>query len=92
MRRRSEETGALLVFDEVQSGVGRSGYPFAADGLGIVPDVLTTAKSLAAGLPLSGITASAEILDAPQVGGLGGTYGGNPLACAAALDDGDRRV
>jgi 4-aminobutyrate aminotransferase/(S)-3-amino-2-methylpropionate transaminase len=84
LREAAREHGILFAADEVQTGFGRSGALFAFERYEIVPDMVLMAKSLAAGLPLSGITASAEILDRPQVGGLGGTYGGNPLACAAA--------
>ena len=77
--------GIVLIMDEVQSGIGRTGKLFASEHFGIEPDVLLTAKSLAAGLPLAGITGRAEMMDAPHVGGLGGTYGGNPLACRSAL-------
>jgi 4-aminobutyrate aminotransferase / (S)-3-amino-2-methylpropionate transaminase / 5-aminovalerate transaminase len=77
--------GILFVADEVQTGFGRTGSMFACEHYGIVPDLLISAKSVAAGLPLAGVTGRAEIMDAPGVGGLGGTYGGNPLACAAAL-------
>ena len=79
------ERDILLVADEVQSGMGRTGKMFASEHYGVVPDVVTTAKSLGAGLPISGVTGRAEVMDAPHVGGLGGTYGGNPVACAAAL-------
>jgi len=77
--------GIVLIMDEVQSGIGRTGNLFASEHFGIEPDILLTAKSLAAGLPLAGITGRAEMMDAPHVGGLGGTYGGNPLACRSAL-------
>ena len=77
--------GILFVADEVQTGFGRTGSMFACEHYGITPDLLISAKSLAAGLPLAGVTGRAEIMDAPGIGGLGGTYGGNPLACAAAL-------
>jgi 4-aminobutyrate aminotransferase/(S)-3-amino-2-methylpropionate transaminase len=77
--------GILFVADEVQTGFGRTGSMFACEHYGIVPDLLISAKSVAAGLPLAGVTGRAEVMDAPGVGGLGGTYGGNPLACAAAL-------
>ncbi|RMG98170.1 MAG: 4-aminobutyrate--2-oxoglutarate transaminase [Candidatus Dadabacteria bacterium] len=79
------EHGIVVVADEVQTGFGRTGTLFASEQFGLVPDVLTTAKAMASGFPLSGVTGRAEILDAPPVGGLGGTYGGNPLSCAAAL-------
>ncbi len=75
----------LFIADEVQSGFGRTGAMFASERYGITPDILISAKSIAGGLPLAAVTGRAEIMDAPGVGGLGGTYGGNPLACAAAL-------
>jgi 4-aminobutyrate aminotransferase/(S)-3-amino-2-methylpropionate transaminase len=75
----------VFVADEVQTGFARTGEMFACDDEGIVPDLIVTAKGIAGGLPLSAVTGRAEIMDAPHVGGLGGTYGGNPLACAAAL-------
>lgn len=79
------ENGIVFVADEVQSGFARTGAWFASELFGIEPDVVTTAKGIAGGLPLSGVTGRAEIMDAAGGGGLGGTYGGNPLACAAAL-------
>ena len=69
----------------MQTGFARTGDMFACDHEGVVPDLIVTAKGIAGGLPLSAVTGRAEIMDAPHVGGLGGTYGGNPLACAAAL-------
>lgn len=75
----------LFIADEVQTGFGRTGAMFASERYGITPDILVSAKSIADGLPLAAVTGRAEIMDAPGVGGLGGTYGGNPLACAAAL-------
>ncbi len=75
----------LFIADEVQSGFGRTGKMFACERYGVVPDILVSAKSLGAGLPLAAVTGRAEIMDAPGMGGLGGTYSGNPLACAAAL-------
>ncbi len=83
-RSVARDSGILFAADEVQTGFGRTGAWFAFERYDIQPDMVLMAKSLAAGLPLSAITAGAAILDAPQVGGLGGTYGGNPLACAAA--------
>jgi 4-aminobutyrate aminotransferase / (S)-3-amino-2-methylpropionate transaminase / 5-aminovalerate transaminase len=77
--------GILLIADEIQTGFGRTGRLFAVEHAGVLPDLLVTAKSLANGMPLSAVTGRAELMDAPQVGGLGGTYGGNPIACAAAL-------
>ncbi|MET4640002.1 4-aminobutyrate--2-oxoglutarate transaminase [Mycetocola sp. 2940] len=75
----------VFIADEVQTGFARTGDLFASNHEGIVPDIVVTAKGIAGGLPLSAITGRAEILDATHPGGLGGTYGGNPLACAAAL-------
>jgi len=77
--------GVLFVADEVQTGFARTGQMFACEHEGIVPDLITTAKGIAGGLPLSGVTGRAEIMDSVHPGGLGGTYGGNPVACAAAL-------
>ncbi|MFC7487053.1 4-aminobutyrate--2-oxoglutarate transaminase [Knoellia sp. CPCC 206453] len=77
--------GVVFVADEVQTGFARTGEMFACDHEGVVPDLIVTAKGIAGGLPLSAVTGRAEIMDAPHVGGLGGTYGGNPIACAAAL-------
>lgn len=77
--------GILFIADEVQSGFGRTGAMFASERYGITPDILVSAKSIAAGMPLAAVTGRAEVMDAPALGGLGGTYGGNPLACAAAL-------
>ncbi|MBB6627601.1 4-aminobutyrate--2-oxoglutarate transaminase [Nocardioides sp. KIGAM211] len=77
--------GVVFVADEVQTGFARTGDWFACDREGVVPDLIVTAKGIAGGLPLSAVTGRAEIMDAAHAGGLGGTYGGNPLACAAAL-------
>jgi len=77
--------GVLFIADEVQSGFGRTGTLFASEYFGIEPDILVSAKSLGGGLPLAAITGRAEIMDAPGPGGLGGTFAGNPLSCAAAL-------
>ncbi|MBW8871601.1 MAG: 4-aminobutyrate--2-oxoglutarate transaminase [Leifsonia sp.] len=77
--------GVVFIADEVQTGFARTGTMFASEQFGITPDLIVTAKGIAGGLPLSAVTGRAEIMDAPQVGGLGGTYGGNPLACVAAL-------
>jgi 4-aminobutyrate aminotransferase/(S)-3-amino-2-methylpropionate transaminase len=79
------QTGAVFVADEIQTGFCRTGDWFACDDENVVPDLVTTAKGIAGGLPLAAVTGRAEIMDAPHVGGLGGTYGGNPVACAAAL-------
>jgi 4-aminobutyrate aminotransferase/(S)-3-amino-2-methylpropionate transaminase len=79
------ENGVLFVADEIQSGFCRTGDWFACDHEGVVPDLITTAKGIAGGLPLAAVTGRAEIMDAVHAGGLGGTYGGNPVACAAAI-------
>lgn len=77
--------GIVLIADEVQSGLGRTGKFFAIEHYGIEPDLILTAKSLGGGLPIAAVTGQAEIMDAPGVGGLGSTFAGNPLSCAAAL-------
>jgi 4-aminobutyrate aminotransferase/(S)-3-amino-2-methylpropionate transaminase len=79
------ENGILFIADEIQSGFCRTGDWFACDYEGVVPDLVTTAKGIAGGLPLAAVTGRAEVMDSVHVGGLGGTYGGNPVACAAAL-------
>ncbi|MBA2769692.1 MAG: 4-aminobutyrate--2-oxoglutarate transaminase [Sporichthyaceae bacterium] len=79
------DTGAVFVADEIQTGFARTGEWFACEHEAVVPDLLTTAKGIAGGLPLAAVTGRAEIMDAVHVGGLGGTYGGNPVSCAAAL-------
>lgn len=81
----AKDNGIVFVADEIQSGFCRTGRWFACEEEGVVPDLITTAKGIAGGLPLAAVTGRAEIMDAPHVGGLGGTYGGNPVACAAAL-------
>ena len=77
--------GIVFVADEIQTGFGRTGTMFACEHEGVVPDLITTAKGIAGGLPLAAVTGRAELMDAVHGGGLGGTYGGNPVACAAAL-------
>jgi 4-aminobutyrate aminotransferase / (S)-3-amino-2-methylpropionate transaminase / 5-aminovalerate transaminase len=77
--------GVVFVADEIQTGFARTGMMFACDHEAVVPDLITTAKGIAGGLPLAGVTGHADIMDAPHPGGLGGTFGGNPVACAAAL-------
>jgi 4-aminobutyrate aminotransferase/(S)-3-amino-2-methylpropionate transaminase len=77
--------GIVFIADEIQTGFCRTGDWFACDAEGVVPDLITTAKGIAGGLPLAAVTGRAEIMDAVHPGGLGGTYGGNPVACAAAL-------
>jgi 4-aminobutyrate aminotransferase/(S)-3-amino-2-methylpropionate transaminase len=81
----AKANGVVFIADEIQTGFGRTGAMFAVDHEGVVPDIITTAKGIAGGLPLSAVTARAELMDAIHAGGLGGTYGGNPIACAAAL-------
>lgn len=81
----SKDNGIVFVADEVQTGFCRTGKWFACEHEGVVPDLITTAKGIAGGLPLAAVTGRAEIMDAVHAGGLGGTYGGNPIACAAAL-------
>jgi 4-aminobutyrate aminotransferase / (S)-3-amino-2-methylpropionate transaminase / 5-aminovalerate transaminase len=80
-----ERHGILYVDDEIQTGIGRTGPVWAIEHYGVLPDVLVSGKSLGGGLPLAGVTGPAEIVDAVAPGGLGGTFGGNPLACAAAV-------
>jgi 4-aminobutyrate aminotransferase len=84
LRALCDEHGILLIADEIQTGFARTGKMFALDHVGIQADVVTMAKGLAGGFPLSAITGRADVMDASQVGGLGGTYAGNPVACAAA--------
>ena len=79
------DNNVVFVADEVQTGFARTGKMFACEHEGVEPDLIVTAKGIADGLPLSGVTGRAEIMDAPHISGLGGTYGGNPIACAAAL-------
>ena len=79
------ENGIVFIADEVQTGFARTGDMFACEDEGVIPDLIVTAKGIAAGLPLAGVTGRAEIMDAIHLSGLGGTYGGNPIACAAAL-------
>lgn len=85
LRHRCDEHGILLVFDEVQCGFGRTGRPFAAETLGVAPDVLLFAKGVASGLPLAGIVAGADLMARWPNGAHGSTFGGNPLSCAAAI-------
>jgi len=85
LRELCDRHGILLIADEIQTGFGRTGKFFAIEHSGVEPDLMTVAKSLAAGFPLSGVVGKADVMDAPDPGGLGGTYGGNPVACAAAL-------
>ncbi|MDF1729278.1 MAG: 4-aminobutyrate--2-oxoglutarate transaminase [Sulfitobacter sp.] len=85
LREICDQHGILLIADEVQAGFGRTGTWFAIEHSGVVPDLITVAKSMAGGYPLAGVIGRADVMDAMDPGGLGGTYGGNPVACAAAL-------
>jgi len=85
IRKYTSDNGIVFVADEIQTGFCRTGSWFACEHEGIVPDLITTAKGMAGGLPLAAVTGRAELMDAVHPGGLGGTYGGNPVACAAAL-------
>ncbi|GAB3614643.1 aspartate aminotransferase family protein [Humibacter ginsengisoli] len=85
LQKWANDNDVVFIADEVQTGFARTGTMFASEQFGIVPDLVTTAKGIAGGLPLSAVTGRAQIMDSSQVGGLGGTYGGNPIACAAAL-------
>jgi len=85
LRSICDEHGILLIADEIQCGFARTGKLFAIEHSGVKPDLIATAKSLAGGMPLSGVIGRATIMDAPEPGGLGGTYAGNPVACAAAI-------
>jgi 4-aminobutyrate aminotransferase/(S)-3-amino-2-methylpropionate transaminase len=85
LRALCDKHGIVLIIDEIQSGFARTGRMFAIEHAGVEPDLMTVAKSIAGGLPLSAVIGKAEIMDAPPPGGLGGTYAGSPLACAAAL-------
>jgi 4-aminobutyrate aminotransferase/(S)-3-amino-2-methylpropionate transaminase len=80
-----KENGIVFIADEVQTGFGRTGDMFACENESVIPDLIVTAKGIAAGMPLAGVTGRAEIMDSIHLSGLGGTYGGNPVACAAAL-------
>lgn len=85
VREICRREGILMIADEIQTGFGRTGAMFAVEHSGVEPDIILLAKSLAAGLPLSAVVGRAEVLDGPGPGGVGGTYGGNPVACAAAM-------
>lgn len=85
LRSLCDQHGILLICDEVQTGAGRTGTWFACEQSGIAPDLITMAKSMAGGFPISAVVGRAEVMDAPAAGGLGGTYAGSPMACAAAL-------
>ena len=86
IRELCTEHGIVMIADEVQCGMGRTGRLFAVEHYGVVPDLITTAKSLGAGMPIAAVTGRAEIMDSSHPGGIGSTYGGNPIACAAAIE------
>ena len=85
LRDWSRDRGVVFIADEVQTGFARTGALFACEHEGVVPDLIVTAKGIAGGLPLAAVTGTAAIMNSVHAGGLGGTYGGNPIACAAAL-------
>jgi 4-aminobutyrate aminotransferase len=85
LRERCDQHGILLVFDEVQTGFGRTGRPFAAETFGVAPDVVLFAKGVASGLPLAGLMAGADLMARWPPGAHGSTFGGNPVSCAAAV-------
>ena len=85
LKQICEENGIVFICDEIQTGMGRTGKLLAVEYTGVAPDIITTAKSLGSGYPLAGVTGRADIMDSPPPGSIGGTYGGNPIACAAAL-------
>ncbi|HCL82776.1 MAG TPA: 4-aminobutyrate--2-oxoglutarate transaminase [Chitinophagaceae bacterium] len=85
LRDVCDQYGIVFIADEIQCGAGRTGKLYAMEHTGVVPDIVVSAKSIGAGMPISAITGKAEILDAPHLGGLGGTYGGSPVACVAAI-------
>jgi 4-aminobutyrate aminotransferase/(S)-3-amino-2-methylpropionate transaminase len=85
IRELCDAHGIVMIADEVQCGFGRTGRLFAVEHYGIAPDLLVTAKSLGAGMPISAVTGRADIMDSSHLGGIGGTFGGNPVSCAAAL-------
>lgn len=86
LRKVADQHGIVLIFDEIQCGAGRTGKIFACEHSGVVPDMICMAKSIGAGMPISAVTGKASIMDAPHLGGVGGTYGGNPIACVAAIE------
>ena len=85
LAKYSKDNGIVFIADEVQTGFARTGHLFAVEAEGVVPDMVVTAKGIAGGLPLAAVTGRAEVMDSVHTSGLGGTYGGNPIACAAAL-------
>src|SRR5216684_2981908 len=85
LRRLCDDHGILLIDDEVQAGAGRTGTMWAIETWDTVPDILVSGKAIGGGLPFGGVTGKAAVMDAPRPGSLGGTFGGNPVVCAAAL-------
>src|SRR5262249_793230 len=86
IRELCTEHGIVMIADEVQCGMGRTGRLFAVEHYDLVPDLITMPKSLAAGMPIAAVTGAAEMLDSARLGGVGSTYGGSPVACAAAIE------
>ncbi len=86
LREVCDKHGIVFIADEIQCGAGRTGKLFAVEHSGVVPDIIVSAKSIGAGMPISAVTGKARIMDAPHPGGIGGTYGGSPLACVAAIE------
>jgi 4-aminobutyrate aminotransferase/(S)-3-amino-2-methylpropionate transaminase len=86
IREVCDTYGIVMIADEIQSGAGRTGKVYAIEHSGVIPDLITSAKSIGAGMPISAVTGKAEIMDAPHLGGVGGTYGGSPVACVAAIE------
>ena len=86
LREICDKHGIVFIADEIQCGAGRTGKLFAVEHSGVVPDIIVSAKSIGAGMPISAVTGKAEIMDAPHLGGVGGTYGGSPVACVAAIE------
>jgi len=86
IRSICDQHGIVMIADEIQSGFGRSGKLFAIEHTGVIPDLITTAKSLGSGMPISAVTGKAEIMDTPHIGGIGGTYGGSPVTAVAAIE------
>jgi 4-aminobutyrate aminotransferase/(S)-3-amino-2-methylpropionate transaminase len=86
IREVCDANGIVMIADEIQSGAARTGKLFAIEHSGVIPDLITSAKSIGAGMPISAVTGKAEIMDAPHLGGVGGTYGGSPVTCVAAIE------
>lgn len=86
LREVCDKYGIVLIADEIQCGAGRTGKFFAVEHSGVIPDIIVSAKSIGAGMPISAVTGKASIMDAPHLGGVGGTYGGSPVACVAAIE------